>query len=152
VAEDSNAPIPWIHLSSKGNLFAVFEKCRTWDHQGQLHENSGFRVTNGADIMVWSFSELHPQTRTVHYPGLLTVKQEDLNLIALAAEARKAIGQSKVSNILNRPSAVTIIVKKPCVAVRYPSGQGQVVICHLGVAMYIPNVPSDPAIPNSFPT
>ena len=59
------------------------------------------------------------------------VKQEDLNLIALAAEARKATDQTQLSNVLHRPSAVTIIVKKPCVAVRYPSGQGQVVRCLL---------------------
>jgi hypothetical protein len=52
VPEDSNSPIPWIHLSSKGNLFAVFEKCRSWDQQGQLHDQSRFRVRNGAEIMV----------------------------------------------------------------------------------------------------
>ena len=63
----------------------------------------------------------------LYYGGQLTVEQEDLNLIALAAEARVAIGQNQVLNVLNRPSAVTIIVKKPCVAVRYPAGQGQVV-------------------------
>lgn len=63
------------------------------------------------------------------------MEQEDLNLIALAAEARKAIGQNQVSNILNRPSAVTIIVKKPCVAMRYPSGQGQVVGRRLDISV-----------------
>ena len=52
VPEDSNAPIPWVHLSSRGNLFAVFEKCRSWNHQGQLHDQSNFRVTNGAEVMV----------------------------------------------------------------------------------------------------
>lgn len=67
-------------------------------------------------------------SRKVPYRGgQLTLEQEDLNLIALAAEVRKAIGQNQVSDMLNRPNSVTIIVKKPCVAVRYPAGHGQVV-------------------------
>lgn len=52
VSEDSNAPIAWVHLSSKGDLVGVFEKFRSLDLQGQLHDQSRFRVTNGAEIMV----------------------------------------------------------------------------------------------------
>jgi hypothetical protein len=70
-----------------------------------------------------------------YHGGQLTVEQEDLNLIALAAEVRKAIGQNQVLDMLNRPSSVTIIVKKPCVAVRYPAGQGQVICYRLNTAV-----------------
>jgi hypothetical protein len=52
VPGDSNAPIPWTHLSSKGSLFAVFERGRSRDLQGQFHDKSRFRVTNNAEIMV----------------------------------------------------------------------------------------------------
>ena len=79
------------------------------------------------------------------------MEQEDLNLIALAAEVRKAIGQNLVSDMTNRPNSVTIIVKKPCVAVRYPTGQGQVVCHQLNTVMAKSLTPtSDPTIPNSI--
>ena len=52
VPEDSNAPIPWTHLSSKGSLFAVFEKSHSGDLQGHLHDKSRFRVTNNTKVMV----------------------------------------------------------------------------------------------------
>jgi hypothetical protein len=51
------------------------------------------------------------------------VQQEDLNLVALAAEVRKTTVHNQVSSILNRPSAITTIAKKPCVATGYSSGQ-----------------------------
>ena len=50
--EDSNAPISWTHISNKGSLSAVFEKGRSCDHSGQLHDQSRFRIVNGTEIMV----------------------------------------------------------------------------------------------------
>ena len=52
VPEDSNAPIPWIHLTSKGNLLAVFQNCRTWDYLGHPQDQSRFKVSNGTQTMV----------------------------------------------------------------------------------------------------
>ncbi len=52
VSEDTVAPIPWIHLSSKGNLDARFENVALPDQFGQIQEQRKFRVINGNEIMV----------------------------------------------------------------------------------------------------
>ena len=59
VSEDTVAPIPWIHLSSKGSLYARFENVAIPDQFGQVKEQRKFRVINGTEIMVRSFTELH---------------------------------------------------------------------------------------------
>jgi hypothetical protein len=40
------------HLASKSNLFAVFEKCPSMDHQRRPRDQSKFRMTNGAEVLV----------------------------------------------------------------------------------------------------
>jgi hypothetical protein len=40
------------HFSSKSNLFTVFKKCPSMDHQGQPRDQSKFRMTNGAKVLV----------------------------------------------------------------------------------------------------
>ena len=66
VSEDSNAPIPWLHLSSKGNLFAVFQNGRTLDRLGHHQDQSRFRVVNGTEIMVRMSSRAYRTKRDSH--------------------------------------------------------------------------------------
>ena len=39
------------HLPSRGKVFALFEKCRSWNHPGQIYDDSKFGITNGAEDM-----------------------------------------------------------------------------------------------------
>ena len=63
VSSDNVAPIPWIHLSSKQNLVAVFDTLRLQSSQGQITEQSVLKVMKGPETMVpvlkeslpWSF-------------------------------------------------------------------------------------------------
>ena len=52
VSEDTVAPIPWIHLSSKGNLFARFENVSLPDPFHRHQEQRKFRVINGKETLV----------------------------------------------------------------------------------------------------
>ena len=84
-----------------------------------------FRVVNGADLMVGDNQENHRSS-----DHGTDKRQEELNLTALAAEARKAKAQFSDSSIASRVNSVTIIIKAPCIAIRYPKGQRQVASAH----------------------
>jgi hypothetical protein len=52
VSNDSISPIPWIHLSSKHNLLAVFEIIRSQDSRGQFAESRMFKIMRDPEIVV----------------------------------------------------------------------------------------------------
>ena len=52
VAEDTIAPIPWIHLSTRGDLFAVFETIRVHHSSETIQEQSRFKVLKDPEMMV----------------------------------------------------------------------------------------------------
>lgn len=52
VSEDTHAPIPWIHLSSNGSLFATFENGHVQNEFGQYKELRRFQVINGSETLV----------------------------------------------------------------------------------------------------
>ena len=49
---DSVAPVPWTHISSKQNLFAVFETVRTRSLDGSVEERKKFKVLRDPEVMV----------------------------------------------------------------------------------------------------
>lgn len=52
VPMDSVAPVPWTHLASKNNLFAMFETARTRGLDGQVEERKKFKVLRDPEVMV----------------------------------------------------------------------------------------------------
>ena len=52
VPMDSVAPVPWTHISSKRNLFAVFETVRTRGLDGSVEERKKFKVLQDPEVMV----------------------------------------------------------------------------------------------------
>ena len=52
VSDNKPRPIPWTHLSSRSNLFAVFENMRFQNSQGQVTDQRVFKVMQDPNIMV----------------------------------------------------------------------------------------------------
>lgn len=52
VSSESIAPIPWIHLSSKNSLFAVFETSPVQLENGCVEERQKFKVLRDPEVMV----------------------------------------------------------------------------------------------------
>lgn len=52
--------------------------------------------------------------------------QEDIDLDVLAREATRAKTEAQTSNKTGNVPSVTVIVKIPCIAIRYPVEGGQV--------------------------
>lgn len=58
--------------------------------------------------------------------SILTYKQEDIDLKYLAAAAHKAMEESQGSHGFTRNPSVTVIIKAPLIAMKYPvDGQVQ---------------------------
>lgn len=49
---DSTGPIPWTHLVSQGDIFAVFETVRTLDSDGATRDSKRFKIVQDPNIMV----------------------------------------------------------------------------------------------------
>lgn len=49
---DTICPIPWVHLSSKHDLFAILETVRILDFQGHLVETRVFKVLRDPEVVV----------------------------------------------------------------------------------------------------
>jgi hypothetical protein len=52
VSIESVAPVPWVHVSSKNNLFAIFETAKTRRLDGTIEERPKFKVLRDPEIMV----------------------------------------------------------------------------------------------------
>lgn len=52
VSNESIAPIPWIHLSSKNALFAIFETSPTQYGDGRTEERPKFRILQDPETLV----------------------------------------------------------------------------------------------------
>ena len=52
VPMDSVAPVPWTHISSKRDLFAMFETARTRNLDGSVEERKKFKVLRDPEVMV----------------------------------------------------------------------------------------------------
>ncbi|KAL1998811.1 hypothetical protein VTN02DRAFT_5539 [Thermoascus thermophilus] len=95
-----NAPLSWHHILGQGDLVAVFEKRRvTAPETNHVHEQALLKVIRNREVL------------------------EDLDLNSLA---REATSQALSRQIGNTKPSVAVIVKPPCLAVRYPSSIGQI--------------------------
>ncbi|KIW99174.1 uncharacterized protein Z519_00837 [Cladophialophora bantiana CBS 173.52] len=101
VSNESIAPIPWIHLSSKDALFAIFETSPIQLEDGRAEERQKFKVLQDPEVM------------------------EELDLNALSVEAHRALIQAPAATAVNVPH-VAIIVKVPMIAIKYPMANGQI--------------------------
>ncbi|KAK4948679.1 hypothetical protein LTR10_012683 [Elasticomyces elasticus] len=101
VSNESIAPIPWLHISGKNRLFALFETSPTQMEGGRVEDRQKFKVLQDPEIM------------------------EELDLNALAAEAHRAMAQPTNMMTASVPD-VTVIVKVPVIAMKYPMNNGQV--------------------------
>ena len=52
VSNDSIVPIPWIHLSSKTGLFAIFESNATHLEDGQITNRKRLKIIRDPEVMV----------------------------------------------------------------------------------------------------
>jgi hypothetical protein len=121
---DHNGPVNWNHLQGNGDLSVVFEKrpltaSEIHSLQGKLY----LKVIHGQEILVWLPSMVFG-TNSHKFPI-----QEDLDLNYLALEAAQH-GLSRQAR--NAKPVVAVLVKLPCLAIRYPSGVGLVRVYHLG--------------------
>lgn len=48
-------PVPWMHLSDKGHLFAAFEQITQPECDGEVEQKSQFKVLAGPEVMVGLF-------------------------------------------------------------------------------------------------
>ena len=56
VSNDNVVPIPWIHLSSKNALFAIFETSSVQLEDGRTAERQKFKVLKDPEIMVFGIA------------------------------------------------------------------------------------------------
>ncbi|KIX98410.1 uncharacterized protein Z520_05711 [Fonsecaea multimorphosa CBS 102226] len=101
VSNESIAPIPWIHLSSKDALFAIFETSPVQLEHGRIEERQKFKVLQDPEVM------------------------EELDLNALSVEAHRALIQTPNATTAG-VAHVAIIVKVPIIAIKYPMPNGQI--------------------------
>jgi hypothetical protein len=52
VSNESIAPIPWLHISTKNELFAVFETNCTQLGDGRVEQRQKFKVLRDPEVMV----------------------------------------------------------------------------------------------------
>lgn len=110
-SNERSSPLGWIHLASTGNLALSF-------HDTGLDDGCILRVSKGSEILVRSL----PDTSAPFQPAQLFLTsrgciQEDLNLSWLAQEAAHSNAQAHAPG----KAPVAIIVRSPCLAVRYPT-------------------------------
>lgn len=119
VPRNSVGPLPWTHLPSHGNLFAIFDTVRTVRSDGRTTDSKRFKILQDPDVLVWTIllTVRHPRTNMV---------QEDIDLDLLASESRRAIDMARDASDHNRDHNVAVIKKLPVVAVKYPMSGGQV--------------------------
>lgn len=55
VSNEHIVPIPWIHLSSKTGLFALFETSPTQLEDGQLEDRPKLKVLRDPEVMVFPY-------------------------------------------------------------------------------------------------
>ncbi|ETI19351.1 hypothetical protein G647_09183 [Cladophialophora carrionii CBS 160.54] len=101
VSNDNIVPIPWIHLSSKNALFAVFETSPVHLEDGRTEDRQKFKVLKDPEVM------------------------EELDLNALSVEAHGVLAQAPAVSSANIP-IVAVIVKVPMIAIKYPLDNGQI--------------------------
>ncbi|KIW14902.1 hypothetical protein PV08_07687 [Exophiala spinifera] len=101
VSAEGVAPIPWIHISGKNRLFAVFETISVQVEDGRFEDRQMFKVLQDPEVM------------------------EELDLGVLAAEANRSMTQ--LSNMMNSAQTpeVAVIVKVPNIAMKYYMTNGQ---------------------------
>jgi hypothetical protein len=54
VSNESIAPIPWIHLSSKTTLFGIFETVPVQLEDGSSEDRQKFKILNDPEVMVYT--------------------------------------------------------------------------------------------------
>ncbi|KIX03728.1 uncharacterized protein Z518_07281 [Rhinocladiella mackenziei CBS 650.93] len=91
-------PIPWIHLSSKHCLFAIFENSPTQLGDGRVEERQRFKVLQDPEVM------------------------EELDVNALSVGAHRALDQVSKGQV----PLVAVVVKVPNIAIKYPMTNGQI--------------------------
>ncbi|KAK2740177.1 hypothetical protein FQN55_009018 [Onygenales sp. PD_40] len=94
---DRVSPLGWTHISSSGDLAVSFERVRPQEVSSSVKEGQRLRVFRGRDVL------------------------EQLNLDSLAREAA-----AEASHPQNSKPQYAIIVKSPCLAIRYPARNDQV--------------------------
>lgn len=57
VSSEHIAPIPWIHLSSKNGLFAIFETSPTQLENAQLEDRPKLKVLKDPEVMVFLYQD-----------------------------------------------------------------------------------------------
>jgi hypothetical protein len=125
VSAESIAPIPWIHVSGKNRLFAVFETTLVQLDDGRVDGRQKLKVLQDPEVMV-----SQPGLYSIRHSFLcskLTCPQEDLDLNLLSVEAQRSMAQA--SNMMSSAQIpeVAVIVKVPNIAMKYPMTNGQVV-------------------------
>ncbi|KAK2761741.1 hypothetical protein FQN54_001569 [Arachnomyces sp. PD_36] len=93
------APVNWTHIAGDTNLFVVFERVRVGSTLQNAQERRLLKVQKGSNIL------------------------EELDLNSLVDEAAE---KAKVSQPPNQSPAIAVIVKSPCLAVRYPTRNNQI--------------------------
>ncbi|KAK2811257.1 hypothetical protein FQN50_002354 [Emmonsiellopsis sp. PD_5] len=94
---DRVSPLGWAHISSSGDLTVSFERIRPQEASSFAKEEQRLRVFRGRDVL------------------------EQLSLDSLAREAA-----AEASHPQNSKPQYAIIVKSPCLAIRYPARNNQV--------------------------
>ncbi|KPI39986.1 uncharacterized protein AB675_11442 [Cyphellophora attinorum] len=102
ILRDSNGPLPWTHLASRGELFAIFDTVRHVRSDGTIQDAKRFKILRDPDVL------------------------EDIDLQILASETKRAINMAKDASDHNRDHNVAVIKKVPVIAVKYPVPGGQV--------------------------
>ncbi|KEF52206.1 uncharacterized protein A1O9_11833 [Exophiala aquamarina CBS 119918] len=102
VSNENIVPIPWIHLSSKNSLFALFDTSPTLLDNGQVEDRQKLKVLRDPEIM------------------------EEIDLYVLAKEAHRSMNTAPTSLLDAQVPQVTIIVKVPNIAIKYPMPNGQI--------------------------
>lgn len=59
-------PIPWTHISDKGDLFATFENVAAQRYNDEAEEKTLFKVVAGCEVMVCLWPLSQPETSN-HY-------------------------------------------------------------------------------------
>ncbi|KAL1969974.1 hypothetical protein VTN77DRAFT_6379 [Rasamsonia byssochlamydoides] len=97
---DHNGPVNWNHLHGNGNLSVVFEKY---------------------PLMASAMTSVEEKLYLKVIHGASTLEELDLNNLA-----REATQQALSRQARNVKPVVAVIVKLPCLAIRYPNSVGQV--------------------------
>jgi hypothetical protein len=52
ILRDSNGPLPWTHLASRGELFAIFDTVRNVRSDGTIQDAKRFKILRDPDVLV----------------------------------------------------------------------------------------------------